>query len=177
MQRADYEALIAGVAADSITWDIPGMGRAISHLIQGASENTEISADDIKLRCIIVPAETQGVDIEVKIDEEGTIAIRHVRVPVNVEEAVIYGTPFFDTLCYFSLPLDRRPIPWVGTDGSGNRRQIWLNCKLSLCWMALFIMLRGTWYEADTQETGRDIPALGSGYIFIILIPNSHLYW
>lgn len=156
---ADYNAVVEGLNRGFIVWDVVRMGTLISRLIETASEGTSISKDDLRLRVIEAREGEAGVAMRVHITDDGPIEVRNVLLPATMEDSVLFGTAFFDALAYYSLPVADRPIPYLGTDHRPDAQGTYFRMKQSLCWMALYIMLRGSWFTGDGIVSGTDVPA------------------
>lgn len=79
--------------------------------------------------------------------------------PVDVKAAVRYGTKFFDALLYFAIEQPRRPVPQAGVDVGDDLPTVIMNTKRYLLWMAIFLMLRGSYPSEAGNNVGTNVPA------------------
>lgn len=80
-------------------------------------------------------------------------------LPVTVKGAMQYGTRFFDALLYFMIPQARRPIVEQGADVGVALDGIVMETKTKLLWLAIFLMLRGSYPEAAGNQVGTNVPS------------------
>jgi hypothetical protein len=138
-----------------------------------------ISAVENRLRSALGSFQTSIIDLDVKtlgnqilrlIKDVGqlqvvTVGDLHVfgksetELPVDVAEAMKYGTKFFDAVYYFSLEDKVRPKISVGVDGSDTLAHDLMLTKKRLLWTAIFLMIRGSYPESKDKIVGRDVPA------------------
>lgn len=82
-----------------------------------------------------------------------------IALPQTIKETMKYGTKIFDAIYYFALPEDERPPVLQGTDLGGELDNFILQSKKCLLWMAMFLMLRGSYPSSASSVSGADIPA------------------
>lgn len=151
--------IVGDLTTGPVTWDSRELGAYINTLIQGVSERELVLMKDIKFRCYEATAAEGGVMTEVYVDEEGTTENRMVYIPATVEEAADVQTPLFDCYAYLTMGANQRPHPYLAVRNHAGAAQWLLAARQSLCWMAIYIMIRGDYYTSDNTQTGRDIPA------------------
>jgi hypothetical protein len=78
---------------------------------------------------------------------------------VDVRQAIQHGTRFFDALFYFALPNDQRPQVQLGVVVQGELETTILSVKRRLLWMAIFLMLRGSYPSDAENNVGANVPA------------------
>lgn len=119
-----------------IDFNIEELGRAIMTQIQEVGRLHLIAAGDLQVF---------SVDV-------GT-------VPTDVKMAVRYGTKFFDALLYFALEGPRRPAVRAGQDHLDELPAIIMMTKKYLLWMAIYLMLRGSYPTDENNAIGANVPA------------------
>jgi len=130
------QAAIQSFTVDLIPIDVLELGTRIQELIQDVGQLHTLSVGDL-----VVKGAEGGQE------------------PVDVRGAVRYGTKFFDALLYFSIPVDQRPAVQVGDDGEAGMNATMLLVKRHLLWMALFLMLRGSYPSDADNNVGTNVPA------------------
>lgn len=130
------QASIASFQSTIINYDITQLGAAIMSQISDVGRLHLITAGDLQIF-------GQNVD----------------QPPTDVRTAVRYGTKFFDALLYFSLENARRPAVQMGPDNLENLSNLIITTKKHLLWMAIFLMLRGSYPSDAGQAVGTNIPA------------------
>lgn len=119
-----------------VNYDIGQLGRAIMSQIQDVGRLHIVATGDLVVK-------SSAVDVP----------------PADVKAAVRYGTKFFDALLYFSLDPDRRPPVTAGIDVGDQLPHVIMTTKTHLLWMAIFLMLRGSYPSEEGIDLGRNIPA------------------
>lgn len=91
-------------------------------------------------------------DLQVKAREAGV-------APADVRDAVKYGTKFFDALLYFAVEHARRPQTTRGEDIGEELPAVIMKTKKHLLWMAIYLMLRGSYPSDAGNNVGTNVPA------------------
>jgi hypothetical protein len=127
---------LASFRTTIIEYDIEALGQAIMSQISDVGRLHVISAGDLQVF---------GIDA--------------ATVPADVKVAVQYGTKFFDALLYFALEVARRPAHQVGVDVGNELPAIIMTTKKHLLWMAIYLMLRGSYPTDADNAIGANVPA------------------
>jgi hypothetical protein len=130
------QASLADFTIDVVNVDLVALGEQISLQIADVGQLRLLSTGDLK-----VFGSQQGA------------------VPATVKEAMRYGTKFFDGLLYFMIPQARRPNVEQGVDGIAGLDGLVMETKRKLLWLAIFLMLRGSYPEAAGTQVGTNVPS------------------
>lgn len=130
------QAAAADFVSDIVRIDLNELGTTIADLIADVGQLNVVSAGDL-----MVFGENDHTP------------------PNTVLGAVKYGTKLFDALLYFSLEGARRPAIQQGVDIGPTLDGHVMLTKKRLLWMAIFLMLRGSYPEATGNAIGADVPA------------------
>jgi len=127
---------LGNLQADLIPYDSSALGTLISDLISDVGQINYVSTGDIR---VFGPA-------------AGT-------PPRHVEEAMRFGTKFFDAVFYFAADVSKRPQVQAGADMGERFKPEVVKMKCRLLWTAVFLMLRGSYPSSEGNAIGSDVPA------------------
>jgi len=133
---AGFNAAFNSFKTTIVDIDIDALGSKIGSLIADVGQLNVVSVGDLKV-----------------------FGSSDAKPPVDVKEAIQWGTKFFDALYYFALAEAQRPAVKGGISGINEIGESMLLVKKRLLWTAIFLMLRGSYPEAQGSRVGTDIPA------------------
>lgn len=136
------EPCMSGMIGNYVEIDPGVLGADLSDLILSGARIASVSVGD--LRVYGDPA---------SIDANGRFA-----APITVLEAMKWGTKFFDARLYFSLDEERRPLTLRGQDIGMAEDALAAQTSRRLAWMAMYMMLRGSYPHVDSAVQGTDVP-------------------
>jgi hypothetical protein len=135
-------ACLGGLRSNIVDIDLSLVGKELNNLIIPAARVHAVEIGDLNV-----------FGDPTKVTGDRTIA-----APAGVMEAMRWGTKYFDARFYFMLQPARRPDVQAGTDCGKTDEQISAEVRTHLAWMALYLMLRGSYPSSVTKEAGRDVP-------------------
>lgn len=135
-------ASMATMVGPEVGIDFDLLGEELMEMISSAAHVARVEIGD--LRIFGDPSKNDG---------KGGVA-----APNDVLDAMMWGTKFFDARFYFMLDVTRRPPVQKGTRLKDPPAAVVALVGRRLSWMAMFMMLRGSYPSTEANAVGTNVP-------------------